>query len=286
MIVYLAGSDSYLAWRAIKALKEKYRTRNPQGYELKEIDSSGQAADWVDLRANPLFSSSRLIIIKRAGWLKVNEQKNLAACLSGLSPTTVVAIWDDKPIGNQQLLGELKNAAKQVSVAPLTGGKLTAWISSEAAKIGVGLGSAEIQDLADRFLGDLWAVTTELKTWRSSQEVRRSAWRKSRELSPPDLFSLLRRQAWPEIKMKIRQAYLSGSPIELIIGLVASGVRQAKLSPQEKRPLVSLLADLDIAVKTGLLDQENAFALLIAHLPNPDPSRLQWEQLWVETASS
>ena len=67
MIVYIKGSDSFLAREAILAIKKKYLAKNPEGVELIEIDVDTPMINWADLQAVPLFATSRLIIIRHAG---------------------------------------------------------------------------------------------------------------------------------------------------------------------------------------------------------------------------
>src|SRR3989344_3146038 len=157
MLVYLSGSDSFMAREAISKLKTKYLEKNPDGVELIEIDATEPMRNWADLKTVPLFATSRLIIIKRAGELPVDEQNNLASMLTDLPPSSVVVIWDGKPLkAKSPLSAQLEAATKTINTEPLAGSALRNWIKSQANEIGFEITEESVSELVDQYGSDLW----------------------------------------------------------------------------------------------------------------------------------
>src|SRR3989344_3442219 len=137
MIVFISGSDSFLARDAVHKLKTKYLEKNPEGVELIEIDATEPMRNWADLKASPLFATSRLIIIKRAGELLVDEQNNLASMLTNLPTSSVVVVWDGKSLkARSPLAVEVAAATKIIEAEPLEGLALKNWIKAQATELG------------------------------------------------------------------------------------------------------------------------------------------------------
>src|SRR3989344_9087958 len=116
MLIYISGADSYLAREAISKLKAKYLEKNPDGTELVSIDCTETIPNFADLRAVPLFATSRLIVIKGAGLLAIKDQDDLASYLTDLPTTTIVVLWDSKPLtAKGKLLDIAGQADKKIS---------------------------------------------------------------------------------------------------------------------------------------------------------------------------
>src|SRR3989344_1554525 len=175
MLIFVKGSDSFLAREAIAKLKAKYLEKNREGAELIEVDSLEPMRNWADLKAVPLFATSRLIIIKRAGELLVDEQNNLASMLADLPPSSVVVIWDGKPLkAKSPLSAQLEAATKTINTEPLAGSALRNWIKSQATEIGFEITPETINELVDQYGSDLWGIQTDLKTRQGTSSI--SSW--------------------------------------------------------------------------------------------------------------
>ncbi|KKU44474.1 MAG: polymerase III, delta subunit protein [Berkelbacteria bacterium GW2011_GWA2_46_7] len=286
MLVYLSGSDSFMAREAISKLKTKYLEKNPDGVELIEIDATEPMRNWADLKTVPLFATSRLIIIKRAGELPVDEQDSLASILTDLPASSVVAIWDAKPLkANSALLVITNKAGKTISAEPLMGTALKNWITAQAGGIGFEATPETVNELVDQYGSDLWAIQTDLKTRGGAPSI--SDWRKAQEVKPFALFEYVRGKRWSELKKHLIAGHQRGEAVEMTIGSLAAAVRKNVSDPSLKRKMTDTLSEIDIALKSGLIESGDAIALLACYLPDgastslgASQKRVQWEVAW------
>lgn len=279
MIVYLQGADNYLARRTISQIKDKYLQKNSTT-ELIEIDgASEQNFSWMNLRAVPLFTTSRLVIIREAGMLKADQQLSLAQVLNELPTSTVAVIWDRKSPTNPLLQKALLGAAKIIPVEPLEERQLFAFIRTLAKQLN--LENVDGSSLIQAYGNDLWAIDNELHIQATGSTFAGLINEKKSE--PFVYFKLIRQRNWKAVCRELRRDARRGDPVELVIGTLASAIRKEISNPQEKMDLTDLLMDLDVAVKTGLLDGQSALALLSSYLPTPPQLRVRWEEAWLET---
>jgi hypothetical protein len=283
MLIHLKGNDSYQAKKAITEIRQKYLTKNPDGLELIELDPDSPAPNWADLRAIPLFATSRLIIVKETAKLLKAAQEDLANFLGGLPETTVVLIWDGGDQSSEQLNSRLSKADKVISVAPLEGTALRRQITKVAKEQGLELDEPTIKQLIESYGDDLWALEQEIKILAlggslSSRKVKNSKF---------DFvyFRLCRAQDWPGIQRQLSEDSASGRPIELTMGELAAAIRKEVRDPEHKLRLTDILMDLDIAIKTGLLDEPAATAMLISALPKSSRMLVEWEGVWQDLIS-
>ena len=68
----------------------------------------------------------------------------------------------------------------------------------------------------------------------------------------------------------------------MLIGSIASALRK-NIDSVEKSSAIRVLADVDLGLKTGLLDKDSAIALMTADLPKGRQNRVEWEELWEES---
>jgi hypothetical protein len=282
MLIFLTGNDSLLAAQAINQIKEKYRAKN-DGAELIEFDESSQEPNWADLQAVPLFATSRLVIIRRLGLFPAATLQVLPRILGDVPSSTVVVIWDAKPIAVPELTKVLEGAAKVIPVQTPTGRARTGWIQKRAKELGVELTEDEQRSLVTAPIADLWWLETELQSRVGGHATGGSAHESASE--PFIFFNLVRRQDWAGIKRELAAKSSAGEPIELTIGSLAAATRKELRDQEKARTIASLLLDIDLGLKTGFLEGESAAALIHAHLPTPDANRVQWEQAWEEMAS-
>jgi len=314
MLIYLHGADSFLAREAILSLKKKYLEKNPTGSELIEIDCDGELPNWADLKAVPLFATSRLIIIRRAGELTVGEQDSLAGMLTDLPESSIVVVWDAKPLKPNSPLSLIcdndehsekfsersgDKSTKKISVEPLAGPSLTAWIKKQATGLGIEASPQLSGDLIKQYGSDLWAIQTDLATRPSTGlpstpfrvngvnqgdlSAELSGWGQAKSEKPFILFDDVRARNWPSLKQHLINALERGEALEMNIGSLAAAVRQSIGDDNLRRQLVDILSDVDLALKSGLIEAADAVALLVYYLPESQ-KRVQWEELCLAIA--
>lgn len=280
MLIFISGENDYLAQRSIKQIKEKYLTKNSDA-ELYEVSGDSTISSWADLLAVPLFATSRLAIIRRAGLLTDDLQEGLARILSSLPSTTVVVLWDGKKL-TQNLLEVLGGSQKKISANHPSDRELLPLLRILTKEFGREPFDTEVyRELISQNGIDLWALESALFARISTGSASLEA---SKALEPEQfaLFRLVDRKRWGDVADAVVQEYQAGKPIEMIIGAIASAIRRSKDSVQERLSRVEILSDLDLALKTGLIEQEDVIALLRRYLPDPTAKRLQWEQVWEE----
>lgn len=282
MVIFITGTDSYLAAAAINQIKEKYRAKNDDA-ELIEFDESSQEPNWADLQAVPLFATSRLVIIRRLGLFPAATLQALPRIFADVPSSTVVVIWDAKPIAVPELTKTLETAAKVIPVQTPVGKARTNWIQKRAKELEVDLAEDELQYLVTVPVADLWWLETELQSRVGGRAT--SHYQRKVASEPFIFFNLVRRQDWAGIKRELASKSAEGEPIELTIGSLAAAVRKELRDQEKSRALVALLLDVDLGLKTGFLEGESASALIGAHLPTPAANRVQWEKAWEEMAS-
>lgn len=280
MLIFISGNDVYLATQAIRQIKDKYLIKN-DGAELIEIDEVTPEPNWADLQAVPLFATSRLIVIRRLGLFPASTLRSLSRVLAETPRSTVVVAWDAKPIAEPDLVKTLQAADKTIPVATPTGRARLSWLQKRARELEVAISAEELQGLTALPGIDLWWLETELESRRGGQGA--SAQEKTSE--PFAFFNLVRRRDWQGVKKELAKKSRHGEPIELILGGLAAAVRKELKNEAERRAVLPFLLDLDLGLKTGLLEGESAAALISAHLPVPAEERVQWEKSWEEMAS-
>lgn len=282
MLVYVQGSDSFLAKTAIDKIKRKYLEKNPEGVELIEIDEATSSPDWVDLQAIPLFATTRLVIVRRLGSMDRTSQAKLASSLANLSESTVLVVWDGKKIDDKELVALLQGAAKIITVDTPTGPQLSAWIKKRTKELDVEVTPDQVRGIVESYSGDLWMIETGLRQLATGSVISEQ---KKRASEPFIFYSQIRRNDWDGVRQELRNKFLMGEPVELIIGSLAAAIRKEVKDKERSKMLVELILDIDVGLKTGVLDTDSAGSLLIAHLPQPLPNRVQWEQVWEATVS-
>jgi DNA polymerase III delta subunit len=288
MIIYVQGEDSFLAKKAINQIKAKYLQKNPDGAEVIEIDCDGALPNWADLQAVPLFATSRLVIIKRAGLLPEQVQDTLGGYISNLPKTTVAVVWDGKEIKKKNVLVEaLAQASKVIQVAAFSRADAIRYVKKRAQELEVDISADQVGTLVSQTGFDGWAIETELQrlaTLDSLEDPGSARTAKDEEI-PFLLFRLVRGGDWQKVGEQLRTEFKQGKPIELLVGGLAAALRQSTGSRAEKINRTDLLLDVDFGLKTGLLEPESAVALLSVRLSQSTKSTVQWEKIWEEIVS-
>ena len=282
MLIFLSGNDSYLAKRTIDEIKQKYLSKN-DGAELIEINGDETLrANFADLQAVPLFATSRLVIIRDVAKLLAAAQDDLASFLGNLPPTTVVVVWGGGTL-RPALSEAMKKAGKTISASPLEGPALKRWVIKEARSLDFQIDEATTNLLIDNCGSDLWALTQELKLLSLGGELSEARVKKGG--MDFAYFRLCRSSNWAGIQRQLSEDLKNGRPIELIMGELSAAVRKEVRNKDDKAKLTDILMDLDVALKTGLLDEPAVVAMLISALPNASIKKVEWEEAWQELAS-
>lgn len=280
MIILLEGGNSFLAHQAIRKIKDQYYAKNPSGVELIELDGESAQINWADLLTVPLFAQSRVMIVKRAGRLTLSGQGLLHDSLRQLPHSTIAVIWPEKALDSKSPLAAfLQKPDRLVSVATPTGRGLNQWINKQAATRGLTLTDSQINELIQAFPEDLWGIATELDRYQLSDSTGNDLTPVAKA-EPFIYFRLVRAKDWLKVAEQIGRDVVRGVAPELIIGSLGAAIRGANLAWPERRRLVDLLLDTDLAIKTGLAEAPSALALLIAALPKTARPGVQWEELW------
>lgn len=290
MLIFLSGSDDFLARRTINQLRAKYLEKNPDGAELIHVDVEGEGfgAAWSrllgDLQAIPLFATSRLVIVERIGLLLTAAQEELTRALTDLPDSTVLVLWDKKALPEKsELAKSLAQAQKRISVSPLVGFELARFIRSRAVALNITLEPVEIQEIIDQADGNLWWIETELlKRQNGERAVNTVTTRRLNSDVPFAIFNFVRARNWAASARQLKSDLMSGKPFELLLGGLASAVRKELRDETDRRRVTDLMIDIDVGVKTGLLDDREAILLLAASLPNTPDKRVRWEDQWGE----
>jgi len=280
MIIFLSGSSSYLAIKQIQQIREKYLSKNDSS-ELQEINPETVSANWADLLAVPLFASSRLIIIRRAGEFAQADQENLASVLPNVPSTTVVVIWDSQPLTSKltETLESLK--VKKVTLKEPAGAALVKLIEQKATELGGEISPEDARKIIANNGSDLWAIDSAVFAYVASGT--HLVYQQNEQLV--DSFKLMRacqNSNFAEAAKALFEEHRAGKPIEMLIGSMAAGVRKARIGLTEKLSVVELLSDIDLALKSGLIEDTQAVALLQIELPKTSSNRLQWEEVYDE----
>lgn len=286
MLIFLNGADDYQAKQTIKQLIAKYIAKNPDGSELirTSVTDDNFAANWQrivsDLKAIPLFATSRLIIIERIGKLDLKQQDDLAKNITDLPATTVVVLWDDQKLKSKELASALEKA-KTFNAEPLTGAALISWIKKTAANFALKLNSQEISQLDNFWGSNLWGIETELQQLANSQMGLAKSETKTTD-APFVIFNYVRARNWQKVGSQILRDIESGKPLEMVLGGVGAAVRKEIKEPTARLKINEILIDVDMGIKTGSLDESGAALLLSYYLSNPDQKAVKWEDQWGE----
>jgi DNA polymerase III delta subunit len=236
--------------------------------------------NWADFLAIPLFATTRLIIIRRASELTTSSQDDLATILPQIPNSTILVLWDSGTL-TPQLSRALVQHAKTISLQEPNKIGLVKFVQDSSARQGEPVDKAVAEAIVERNGSDLWAIDSALFGYLAGGGHLDG----TREEATVDSFKLLRlSQAgqFAEVAETLVEEYQAGRAVELLIGSIAAGIRKSRLSQAERLAVVELLADTDLALKTGLLEDSQAVALLKCYLPKPTANRLQWEVVYDE----
>jgi len=306
MIIFLYGKDSYRISQKIKEIIKGYEAKNPSGLNLINLDFvEDRLEDFFEsARAGLLIPEKRLIILKNAfkadseALLKFLKSQNLSKRDDII--LLIIAFGDfDK---NELLKYLIKKPNQAQNFKPLKAHEVKSWAKQFSNSLGIDLTGEALDFLISNCGLDLWRFDCEIRKLADFSAGKRVISKSQvEELAVPNvnynIFSLTDALAKKNKKKALEALYTAldngEKPTELL-GLLAWQIRNLlrfksnpdkssdlKLHPfvlekiresarffsvGELKAILSKIIDLDLAFKTGDINERTAFSLLIAEL--------------------
>ena len=249
--MYLYGPDSYRRQRAlveqiVNPYTEKYSGLSIQRFYLSEKEAFLNLKEFSSTTS--LFAQVTLAIIYQP---EAVDKKELTAFLKGKledKNTTIIVMADKKLTKEFSFL--LKPPVKALTFELLIGSTFLSFIKQEAEKRKVKLSTDETKMLAQAYPGDSWSIVTELEKLALGAKFDVST-------ASPDFFGLIKSLRWGRgigEKMSSLHFLLDNHEAALVFNMSASFMG-AKEKP--------LMADYDVAIKSGKLDYPEALLDLV-----------------------
>ncbi len=167
MVFYLYGDNSYEIANRLSSIKTQFLRKAGGGADMQTFDMSEHAlSDLLNaLNVVPMFSSSRLLIVKNLAVMKLQKEQ-ISKLLQSISSTTNVVFLDtsvDKRSIHYKEFIRLKNA-REFKLLSLP--QLVVWVKSEVEKHNATIDNRTINVLIE---------TVGLDQWQSSSEIQKLA---------------------------------------------------------------------------------------------------------------
>lgn len=248
MIILLAGPDSYRRTTKEKEIIEVYRKKH--GTISDDRFDFSQDAELEDLEAflvnRSMFDDSKLAVIDSPTKAPAGLVKILKTYFDSSPATTILVVFDTDPTAAFKFL---KDKPAIYQDFPILGGKaLSLFIQTEAVNRGLKLKSETIQELAQAFEGDSWSIVTELDKLQLSGGKTLDV-----DKPAPEYFELINTLKYSrDIKSKLVALESILSDRKDDAARVFNSIGYRARDPKE----AELLANYDVAVKSGKLDYE------------------------------
>lgn len=281
MLIYLRGEDGYLAKQTVGQIKQRFRQKNPSSAEIN-IYAGEESYNWADLSLSNLFGEKQLLTIYAGGRFSNEIQSELATYLPQKSSDTIVVFWDEVAVKNPELDSVLLASPKIIDVSLTDRGLIAKQIALIANKLGVKLSKQDIGELTAIANDNLWFIDTHLaKRSLGYYEVIAESGENERFA----YYNALREKNFSKIIKCIQADYALMTPVELVIGSLNAAMKKYLIAA-DRRPLSEKLLGIDIAVKTGLINDKDAYAMLVILFQQRDTEksakRVLWEKQWEE----
>jgi len=305
MIIFLYGKDSYRINQKIKEIIKGYEAKNPSGLNLINLDiAENRLEDFFEsARAGLLIPEKRLIILKNAfkadseALLKFLKSQNLSK-----RDDVILLIIAFSDFDKNELFEYLIKKPNQVqNFKPLKAYEVKSWAKQFSNSLGVDLTSealdfltlncgldlrrfdCEIRKLADfkvkgvvsrSQVEELAVPSTNYNIFRLTDALAKKNKKKALEAlyialdngeKPTELLGLLAWQIRNILRFKSNPNKLSDLKLH---PFVLEKIRESAgfFSVDELSAILSKIIDLDLAFKTGDLNEKTALSLLIAEL--------------------
>lgn len=291
MIYFLYGADTYRSRKKLKEIVEEFRKKSGGVLGVTRVDAGENPEAVYDIgRTGSFFQAKELFIIENVLSLDPKPADFAAERCDfwANSKEVIVVFWEAEIDSKKSKLfeGIKKRAAKEQNFELLSGAKLEAWISKEAAAREAGLGAAEIKLLAARLGGDLWSAANELDKISCGWSAAKGVKEEEKIWNMTDAFLKNRRSSFRPLMNLLADGY---DPI-YIIGALAGALRNlaqvwqgvqdgevkkatAKLSPYVARKNTELARGMDASRLDRCFDDlvRTDLELKTGRLPPPWP---------------
>ncbi len=263
MLIFLYGPDDYRRMQKKRELIAEFRKKR-SNLGLRFFDLATK--DWRDgfdefARSNSLFEPARLAILENA--FEDLEAKQLAKFLEPFiddkkSPDggiTILLAERDKPVKALAFLLEKPTISQKFE--NLEGAELINFIATEAKKLNMKISNAAAQFLATVYVGNTWALATELaklSTLKSTIE-RKDLDTFDLEVAP-NYWMLLNGLKSYDIRTRLstlERLFAMNDPAAKIFNILASQWKEK----------TAQMAEFDFAVKSGKLEYEEVLVDLM-----------------------
>ena len=177
MVFFFYGENSYAVRRQIDAIARKYEQKTGTAYSLEIFDMTERSlGDFLNsIAVQPLFESSRLIIVKDLGANKVAREQ-IEQIIESIPDTTIIVIWEhevDRRSKYFKVLAKLKTAQE---FKLLDRPKLIAWLKRTAADYGFSIDNDALLQLVEYIGPDQWRLEQEIiKLGSYSERITKDA---------------------------------------------------------------------------------------------------------------
>ncbi len=250
MIIYLWGADIYRRNKRKLEILEGLRDRNSHAL-IKTFDLSNEAEiGLLDefIKAASLFSKKKICILENIS--ELDSKKAIKQILKSNE--------DDKDVNlildcNKKLVKEfdflLKAPNRSEVFESLEGKEFENFLIREAGARKIKINKDKVISLAENFKDDSWGAVTELEKIGSGGILESND-------EVPDFFSTLQRfkngKSAKEKIVSLEYLLLNDDPAKIF------NVLSSLMSPEKKK----LMADFDIAIKSGKLEYREALVYL------------------------
>lgn len=163
MTLFFYGPNAYALRQQLTTMVEAYRRKAGSDFGLERIDGATAVPQELaaNLAAAPFLATSRLVIVEGVAGNKSAAEK-LPGILAGVPESTVAVFVERQPDQRTAAFKALLKADKVVKFETLVGPKLSAWVRSEAARLGGEMDVAAARELVDTAGEDQWRLAEEI----------------------------------------------------------------------------------------------------------------------------
>ncbi len=164
MIFYFYGDNSYAISQQISALTKQYQNKTGGSLEIERFDMSTRPlSDLLNsLAVVPMFASSRLLIVRELGTLKL-QKPALDKLLDLVSDSTIAVFVDTHPDKRSVVYKVLSSANNAKKFDTLTQPQLIGWIKKLVEQEGGSIDNRTISVLIEKVGFDQWQLRNEVQ---------------------------------------------------------------------------------------------------------------------------
>jgi DNA polymerase III delta subunit len=264
MIIFLYGPDDYRrAEKKRSIIAEFTKKRSDIGLGVFDLEEKATLDTLPNfLKMQSIFETTKLAVLENAFELEAPKLAKLLKPFVEEKNITILIAEKDKPVKALAFLLEKPTISQKFE--QLAGAEWTAFINAEAKKNGVKLTTAAAQFLGTVYVGNTWALITEIEKLsgfkNGSDGYGAVIDKKDLDVFDlevaPNYWGLLNRLKSYDIKNRLysfETMLAANDPAAKIFNILAS-------QWQEKTPH---MAEYDLAVKSGKVDYEEALVDLL-----------------------